>query len=173
VSIMQLTAGLDSGPVCLAAGESILAEDTYGSLAARLQHSGGELLMSALHTLQRGESLPFVAQDERLVTYAEKIGPFDRLLDPTKPVVELERVVRALHPHIGARVALPDGTLLGVHRAALREPESQLGLGVHAGDGRLLLGCTDGALELLVVQPPGKRTMDAAAFLRGHGLQGA
>jgi methionyl-tRNA formyltransferase len=173
VSIMQLTAGLDSGPVCLAAGEPILPEDTWGSLASRLQRSGGELLMGALHTLQQGKALPFAAQDESLVTYAEKIAPSDRLLDPTKPVVELERVVRALHPHIGARVALPDGTLLGVHRAALSEPESPLDPGVHAGDGRLLLGCADGALELLIVQPPGKRAMDAASFLRGHGLRGA
>jgi methionyl-tRNA formyltransferase len=173
VSIMQLTAGLDSGPVCLAADEPILAEETYGSLAARLQRSGGGLLISALDTLQRGEALPFVAQDERLVTYAEKIDPSTRLLDAAKPAVELERTVRALHPHIGARVALPDGTLLGVHRAALCELESSLGSGVRVNDGRLLLGCADGALELLVVQPPGKRAMDAGAFLRGHGLPGA
>jgi methionyl-tRNA formyltransferase len=170
VSIMRLVAGLDSGPVCLMATELILASDTFGSLAPRLERAGSQLLVSALDMLGRGEPLLFAEQDERLVTYAEKIGPPDRLLDPALPAVELERVVRALSPHIGARVALADGTLIGVQRAALAPDASPPGAGVRASGGRLLLGCADGALELLEVQPPGKRPMDAGAFLRGHGL---
>jgi methionyl-tRNA formyltransferase len=181
VSIMRVTAGLDSGPVCLAEGERIAADDTYGSLAARLERTGGELLVNALDTLARGEPLPFVEQDERLVTYAEKIASADRLLDPARPAVELERVVRALSPHIGARVAMPDGSLLGVWRAALApqpDVDADMGsdsasdLGMYVQEGRLLFGCTEGALELLEVQPPGKRPMAAEAFLRGHGLPG-
>jgi methionyl-tRNA formyltransferase len=172
VSIMRLTAGLDSGPVCLTASEPIGPEDTYGSLAARLERAGGELLARALDALERGEPLPFVEQDEQLATYAEKIGPSDRLLDPVRPAVELERVVRALHPHIGAHVLLPDGTRLGVQQAALAQSTSASEAGVHISDGRLLLGCAAGALELLIVQPPGKRPMDAGAFLRGRGLPG-
>jgi methionyl-tRNA formyltransferase len=167
VSIMRLTAGLDSGPVCLEGDEPIGPGDTYGSLSARLQELGGELLVRALD-----ERPAFVEQPEDGVTYAEKLAPADRLLDPVRPAIELERVVRALEPHIGARVALADGTQLGVHRAALREERSH---GRHAPterDGRLLLDCTPGVLELLVVQPPGGRAMDAAAFLRGHGLSG-
>ena len=65
---------------------------------------------------------------------------------------------------------LADGTLLGVHRAALAQAGAPDGVTVH--DGRLLLGCRPGALELLVVRPPGGRAMDAAAYLRGHGLPG-
>ncbi len=178
VSIMRLTAGLDSGPVCLTAGESISAEDTYGSLAAKLERSGGRLLVDALDTLQRDGELAFAEQDESQVSYAEKIGPADRLLDPSRPSVELQRTVRALHPHIGARIALPDGEMLGVHRAALADPQSSggagpSGTGLYVNEGHLLLACATGTLELLVVQPPGKRPMDAAAFLRGHGLPGA
>lgn len=170
VSIMRLTAGLDSGPVCLTAIEPILPEDTFGSLASRLERAGGELLVSALDAFVRGE-LSFAEQDERLITYAEKIGPADRLLDPALPAVESERIVRALYPHIGARVALTDGSLLGVQRAALA-PDAPGKEGVYESAGRLLLGCSSGALELLVVQPPGKRPMDAGAFLRGHGPPG-
>jgi methionyl-tRNA formyltransferase len=174
VSIMRLTAGLDSGPVCSLASEPISPQDTYGSLATRLERIGGELLTGALDALGRGESLPFAEQDEHLATYAEKIDPSDRLLDPARAAVELERVVRALHPHVGARVALPDGTLLGVRQAALAQSVASPDAGVCASDGRLLLGCAEGALELLVVQPPGKRPMGAGAFLRGrHGLSGA
>ena len=168
VSIMRLTAGLDSGPVCLTGVEPIHADDSYGSLAQRLQELGGELLVRALDEAPR-----FVEQSDDGVTYAEKLGPEDRLLDPARPAVELERVVRALDPHIGARVALADGSLLGVHRAALLGPEQAgSGSGPLERDGRLLLDCSPGVLELLVVQPPGGRAMDAAAYLRGRGLPG-
>jgi methionyl-tRNA formyltransferase len=175
VSIMRLTAGLDSGPVCLAEAEPIHPDDTYGSLAGRLQDLGGELLVRAVR-----DSPPFHEQPENGVTYAEKIAPEDRLLDPHRPAVELERLVRALQPHVGARVAFADDTLLGVHRAALLNGEQEMlavgegtqTAGVFAHDGRLLLGCSPGVLELLVVQPPGGRAMDAAAYLRGHGAPG-
>ena len=182
VSIMRLTAGLDSGPVCLSEAEPILPEDTYGSLAPRLERIAGELLVRALR-----ERPPFAEQPEDGVTYAEKIGPDDRLLDPRRPAAELERVVRALHPHIGARAALADGTLLGVQRAALagvstpdaagsgqlaQDREAGRHLGLEERDGHLLLSCSEGTLELLEVQPPGGRAMDAADYLRGHGLPG-
>jgi methionyl-tRNA formyltransferase len=181
VSIMRLTAGLDSGPVCLTGVEPIRPQDTFGSLSGRLQELGGKLLLRALE-----ERPPFSEQPEEGVTYAEKIGPEERLLDPGRPAIELERVVRALHPHIGAYVALADGTLLGVQSAALLDggaddPEAidrtsptggEAGTGVHARDGRLLLDCTPGVLELLIVQPPGGRAMDAAAYLRGHAAPG-
>jgi len=168
VSIMRVTAGLDGGPVCLSGTETIRDDDSYGSLAPRLSELGGELLVRALE-----EAPPFLEQVEQGVTYAEKIGPADRLLDPGRPAVELERAVRALHPHIGARVGLADGTMLGVQRAALADGGDWDGApGILARDGRLLLVCTPGVLELLEVQPPGGRPMDASAYLRGHGLPG-
>ena len=174
VSIMRLTAGLDSGPVCLAGSEPIRPDDTYGSLAQRLQQLGGELIVRALD-----ERPPFAEQPQDGVTYAEKIAPEERVLDPARPAIELERIVRALDPHIGARVALRDGTLLGVHRAALLDADSQgesvavaAEPGVSVREGRLLLDCTPGVLELLVVQPPGGRAMDAGPYLRGHAAPG-
>ena len=142
VSIMRVTEGLDSGPVCLAEAEPIAPDDDYGSLAPRLEALGGELLVRALD-----ERPPWVAQDESGATYAEKITADDRTLDPAAPAEVNERIVRALHPHIGARLALPDGTFLGVHRARVGE---------------------DGTLELLEVQPPGGRPMPYADYLRGH-----
>jgi methionyl-tRNA formyltransferase len=165
VSIMRLTAGLDSGPVCLAGSEPIRPDDTYATLAARLQGLGGELIVRALE-----DAPPCAEQPEQGVTYAEKIGPADRLLDPSRPAVELERVVRALHPHVRAQVELDDGTRLGVHRAALLDASSAGELGLRASGDRLLLECSEGTLELLVIQPPGGRPMDASAYLRGHAL---
>jgi methionyl-tRNA formyltransferase len=164
VSIMRLTAGLDSGPVCLRQAEPIRPDDDYGTLAGRLQALGGALLVRALD-----ERPPCAEQPEEGVTYAEKIGPEDRLLDPARPAVELERRVRALHPHIGARLALPGGELLGVHRVAV-QPDGPPPVELADAGGHLLLGTATGALELLEVQPPGGRSMTAADYLRGHSL---
>ena len=145
VAIMRLTAGLDSGPVCLMEAEPIEPEDDYGTLAARLQELGATLLVRALD-----ERPPFAEQSEEGVTYAEKITAADRTLDPAAPAEVNVRIVRALHPHIGARLPLDDGTFLGVRRARV-------------GD--------DGALELLEVQPPGGRPMAYADYLRGHAAR--
>ena len=166
VAIMRVTAGLDSGPVCLLEREPILSEDTFGTLSARLAALGGALLVRALD-----ERPGFEEQDESAVTYAEKVTAEDRILDPARPAIELERVVRALTPHIGARLGLPDGLYLGVWGAQRAAPvEREPGTLGNEG-GRLLLSCANGtALELLTVQPAGKRPMPAADYLRGHSL---
>src|ERR687893_2371282 len=85
VSIMRVTEGLDSGAVCLQEAEPIRPDDDYGTLAARLQRLGGELLVRALD-----ERPPFVEQDESQVTYAHKIEAADRALDPRRTPAELE-----------------------------------------------------------------------------------
>ncbi len=164
-SIMKLTAGLDSGPVCAQVTEPIGAGDTYGSLAGRLEAAGGALLIEVLDRRP-----PCAEQDEAAVTYADKLGAQDRLLDPGRPAVELERQVRALNPHIGAAVTLPDGGRLGVWEARAID-NGGLARGELRLDGALpTLGCAPGTLELLVVQPSGRRAMPAGDYLRGlHG----
>jgi methionyl-tRNA formyltransferase len=163
VSIMRVTAGLDSGPVCAQASEPIRPDDTYGSLAARLQELGGELLVRTLD-----EAPGCAEQDESLATYAEKISPDDRELDPARAAAELERVVRALTPHIGAHLKLDDGSWLGVREAQLTAGGGPPP-GVLSRDGvRPVLGCAEGSLELVVVRPPGRRPMSGEDFLRGH-----
>jgi len=160
VSIMRLVAQLDAGPVCAARSIAIAPEHDYGTLSARLAADGAQLLLEAIGGPRR-----YVEQDEGAATYAEKITPADRELDPGLSAAVLERRVRALHPHIGAR--LPGG--LAVQRARLAERAVEPGT-LSAQDGRLYLGASPGALELLCVQPPGGRTMDAASYLRGHAL---
>jgi methionyl-tRNA formyltransferase len=164
VSIMRLTEGLDEGPVCLQGSEPIAPDDDYGTLAARLQELGGELLVRALD-----ERPPWREQPAEGVTYARKIEAADRSLDPTGTPEEVERVVRALRPHIGARVPLPDGRFLGVIAATPDGPTLAPAGGRVRTDGeRLLLDCRGGALELTQVQPPGGRPMPAQAWLRGR-----
>ena len=159
VCIMRLTAGLDSGPVFVAGVEPIAPDDTYGTLAPRLQELGADLLLRVLDEPPEPHEQP---QDG--VTYADKITAADRTLDPAAPAEVNDRVVRALTPHVGARVELADGGFLGILRAALRSPGESGPL--RAAGERLMLG----GLELLEVQPAGGRPMDAAAYLRGRKL---
>jgi methionyl-tRNA formyltransferase len=143
VSIMRLVAELDAGPVALQESEPILPEDTYGTLSERLEGMSVELLERVL------DSEPeFTEQDDLGVTYAEKIGPDDRTLDLKRPPEENVRIVRALNPHIGARIQLEDGSFLGVIEAAAN---------------------TDGTLELVTVQPAGRKPMAYPDYVRGYG----
>ena len=163
VAIIALTEGLDSGPVYAMADEPIAAEDTYGALAPRLAARGAELLVEVF------DRWPVSAapQGEAGVSYAEKITAEDRRLDVRRSAAELERVVRALSPHIGAFAELAGGERLGVLAAQAR-PEGPSAGDVLTLDGRPVLGTGAGGLELVTVQPPGRRAMAGADWLRGH-----
>jgi methionyl-tRNA formyltransferase len=160
VSIMRLVQELDAGPVCRRESVAIAAEDDYGTLSARLAALGAAALREALAGPRENN-----AQDAVGVSYAEKLTAADRELDPQRTAEALERQVRALHPHIGAR--LPGG--LGVDAARVSSRPTPVGE-LAAEDGRLYYGATPGTLELLRVQPPGRRAMDAASYLRGHAV---
>lgn len=182
VTIMRPTAELDAGPIAVQRAEAIRADDDYGSLSERLAALGGELLVEALDL-----SRAFHEQPDTGVTYAEKIGPEDRLLDPALTADLLERRVRALRPHVGAYIELPWDERLGVTRTALPQgsavatdeatgdaPANGPGGGPPPGvlaiaDGRLLYGTASGPLELLEVHPAGRRPMDAESWIRGYG----
>jgi methionyl-tRNA formyltransferase len=166
VTVMKLTAGLDSGPIALAEPVRIEPDEHFGALEARLAEIGGRLLVEACNRWQAG-TLELSEQGEEGVTYAEKIGPEDRHLDPARPAAELERTVRGLTPHIGAFLETETGERLGVERAAAIADGPTPGETV-AGDGSLAVGCADGALRLEVVKPAGKRAMPVADYLRGH-----
>jgi methionyl-tRNA formyltransferase len=142
VSIMRLVAELDGGPVYAQMPEPILPTDDYASLSVRLQDVSVKLLELVLETNPAPEPQPDLG-----VTYADKLTAEDRTLDLTRPPEENVRIVRALHPHIGARVALPSGDFLGVQEATI---------------------ALDGAFELVTVQPAGGRPMAYAEYLRGH-----
>ena len=164
VTIMRTSAELDAGPIAVQRAEAIRQDDDYGSLAARLAALGGELLVEALDLKPS-----FREQPDSGVTYADKIGPDDRRLDPALTADLLERRVRALRPHIGAYLDLPWDERLGVTRAALAQGDGPPPGQLEARDGRLTYGASGGALELCEVHPAGRRPMDAEAWIRGYG----
>ena len=171
VCVMRLTEGLDSGPVALCEETALDPEEDFESLAARLATLGGDLLVRALD-LQAEGALEFAEQDEAGVTYAEKIEPGERRLDPDRPAAELAAKVRALTPHVGTYLELGDGERLGVRRAGAVAERVEPGE-LETRDGALLLGTAEGSLRLDVVQPAGGKPMQADAYLRGHPLPGS
>ena len=163
VTIMQMEAGLDTGPVASAQAIDIDPEEDAGSVTARLAAIGGELLVQALDRLEAG-TLKFKAQPKSGVSLAPKITVEDRMLDFSRPAVEVANQIRALSPHLGAYCYI-DGQRFKIWRAKARAEPGLEGLSVD-GD-RLVVGCGEGALELLELQPPNRSRMPAAAFLRG------
>jgi methionyl-tRNA formyltransferase len=166
VTIFKLEEGLDSGPIAVSRAEPILPDDHRGTLIERLSALGATLLIEALDQAEAG-ALELHPQPDEGVTYAEKIDPAERRLDPSRPAVELERTVRALTPGIGAYLELEDGERIVVEAARAVAETLEPGA-VRAADGRLLVGCSEGALEILRVRPAGKRSMSVAEYLRGH-----
>jgi methionyl-tRNA formyltransferase len=166
VSVMRLTEGLDSGPVAIRSEVAIEPGTNFGALSTRLAGVGGELIVEALDAHAKGR-LELAEQDDAEATYAEKITPAERRLDPWRPADELERRVRALTPHIGAYIDLEDGGRLGIRAAAIADEGGEAGR-IEVIDGSLLLRCSPGSLRLEVVQPAGSKPMPVDAFLRGH-----
>jgi methionyl-tRNA formyltransferase len=164
VSIMRVTAGLDSGPVCAQISEPVQPTDSYGSLAPRLATLGGELLVRTLTDDPR-----CTEQEERGATYAEKITPEDRRLDPTRSAIELERVVRALTPHVGAYIEPENGVRVVVLSArAVEDGGSESSAPALDVSGDVpVLRCRSGRLELLIVKPAGRNEMTGQDWVRG------
>jgi methionyl-tRNA formyltransferase len=168
VTIMRVTAGLDAGPVALVEEVPVSPDDDYESLSAKLAKAGGELTVRALDALEGG-ALEFTEQDDGQATYADKVSADERHLLPSRPAAELERIVRALTPHVGAYLELEGGDRLGVREASAVRNGPASGA-IEADGAQLVVGASDGGLRLEVVQPPGKNPMSAADFLRGHSL---
>jgi methionyl-tRNA formyltransferase len=163
VTIMQMDAGLDTGPLVSSRAVAVEPDDDAGSLTARLGPIGGALLVSALDDLDAGRFDP-TPQPRDGVSLAPKLTDADRILDFSRPAVALADQVRALSPHLGAFCWI-DGQRFKIWRASASDERLAEGLTVD-GD-RLLVGCGDGSLEILELQPPNRSRVPAAAFIRG------
>jgi methionyl-tRNA formyltransferase len=164
VSLMVLEEGLDTGPVAAGRTVTIGRDETGGELTKRLAALGGQLLVDVLPGWVAG-AITATPQPVIGVTHAPKLAKSDLLLDMSLPADELVRRIRALAPSPGARLMVEG---VAVRLLAGRRIDRDLSPGeVAVLDERVLVGTGQGSLELLLVQPPGKRPMDAAAWLRG------
>lgn len=158
VGIMQMEAGLDTGPVRLE-GRTPIARKTAGELRAELSALGARLMVEVLGDL---DAHPAVPQPEDGITYASKIDKAEARLDFTRPAVEVERAVRAFNPAPGAFFEL-NGERFRIHAADVVDRSGPAGT---VGDD-LLIHCGDGAIRPTSIQRAGRGVMTVAELLRG------
>ncbi|OUO18867.1 methionyl-tRNA formyltransferase [Collinsella sp. An307] len=171
VSIMRIGQGVDTGDYCAQASCSVPGK-TADELTAELAELGGELLVRTLPAIADGTAT-WTVQDESLVTHAAKIAKAELRLDPAASASQNVRRVLASSDAAPARcsVASRQVRILSARAPEGADASSLGGLpkeGVFAIRAkRVLLGCADGAFEVLEVKPDGKRAMDAAAWAAG------
>ncbi|MBX5471263.1 MAG: methionyl-tRNA formyltransferase [Acetobacteraceae bacterium] len=159
VSIMQMEAGLDTGPVLLAEAVPIGPRTTAAELHDQLAELGARLILRAL-----AENPKPVPQPQTGVTYAKKLTREDGRIDWTASAEEIDRRVRALNPWPGTFTTLMDKPLK-ILAVSLAEGSGAPGVTL---DDRLTVACGRGALRLERVQLAGGKALTAADFLRGH-----
>jgi methionyl-tRNA formyltransferase len=162
IAIMQMEAGLDTGPVLLEGSTQIGAKETTGDLHDRLSAMGADLITQALSHL---DDLTPQPQPEDGVTYAAKIDKAEARIDWSKPANEVDQLIRGLSPFPGAWCEI------GGERVKLLRSVSVDGNGAPGQHlGGFKIACGNGAVEVLQAQRPGKRAMSASDFLRGAPL---
>lgn len=167
VTIMVMDEGLDTGPILAQQRTPITEADTGGSLRDRLSEMGAELLVETLPRWVAGDLEPS-PQPEEGATHASRLEPEDRIITARMPVTEAWNRIRALAPDIGAQLEIEGVTHKILEASPRRTP---LAPGEWASvDGRPVVGLADGALEIVTIQPPGKRAMSGADWLRGRSL---
>ena len=161
VCIMQMEAGLDTGPVLLREATPIGAEETTADLHDRLSAMGAALIVQALAALP----LPATPQPSDGVTYAAKIDKTEARIDWTQPADQVDRLIRGLSPFPGAWCDM------GGERVKLLRCRVAKGQGAPGQvTGPLTIACGEGAVEVTLAQREGKRAMAPADFLRGFQM---
>jgi methionyl-tRNA formyltransferase len=175
VTIMQMDAGLDTGPILAQQDTPIGAEATAAQLQSRLGELGARLLLDTLAALAAGNLQP-TAQPQQGVTYAGKISKAEARIDWQRPAAQLARQVRAFNPWPVAHTLWREQPLRIWEAQAIEPPASGalapgevLGMSQQA----LLVGCGQGVLAIRSLQPAGRRVMLAADFAAGQDTRGS
>ena len=163
VGIMQMEAGLDTGPLRLE-GRTPIDGKTAGMLTDELSAMGARLMVEVLSDIER---YPALAQPEDGVTYAPKIDKAEARSDWSRSAAEVERQVRAFNPVPGAFFEIGDERIRALAAEVL--PEGGAGAGT-ALDDQLTISCGDGAVRLTLLQRAGRGVMTSSELLRGFSI---
>ena len=163
ICIMQMEAGLDTGPVLMREDTLIGAEETTNQLHDRLAEMGAGLIVEALLALEDLEAEP---QPEEGVTYAHKIDKAEAQIDWTQPAAEVDRKIRGLSPFPGAWCEV-DGQRVKLLASRMAEGSGTPG---EVLNDTLTVACGDSAVELLKLQRAGKGAQEREVFLRGFPI---
>jgi methionyl-tRNA formyltransferase len=167
ISIMQMDAGLDTGPVLLRRRIRIAEDDDAGTLHDRLAALGADAILAALEEVAAGRARA-VPQPPGGATYAAKIDKREAHLDWSRPAAKLERAVRAFRPAPGA-FGLLGGEPVKIWRAVVSDVKGEPGVARLVED-KLVITCGEQALVVSELQRAGARRLSADEFLRGHPL---
>ena len=171
ICLMQMEAGLDTGPVYASASIDIGTDETAGELHDRLAILGGELLVDTLPAVLQGALEP-VVQDDEAASYAAKIRKHDAVIDWSAPADEIHRKIRAYNPVPGAAFDFGGERIKCWKADVLDDVEGPGGVVLQAGKERIDVTFGRGALRLLEVQRPGRRRISAAEFAAQTSLSG-
>jgi methionyl-tRNA formyltransferase len=175
VTIMQMEAGLDTGPMLHVLRTPILLDDTGGSLHDRLAELGARALLESLSGIADGSLLPQV-QDDGLATYAKKLDKQESMIDWSQPAEVIDRQVRAFNPWPVAQTLFQDKVMRIWSARPLQEPVpagAVPGTVTAAGKAGIDVATGSDLLRITELQMPGKRAMSAAEFLNAHSVDGA
>jgi methionyl-tRNA formyltransferase len=165
ITIMQMDAGLDTGPILLQQRIPIAADDDAQTLHEKLAGLGAQMIVAAVAEAAAGRARP-VPQPEAGACYARKIGNREADIDWGAPAVQIERAVRAMRPSPGAAARL-NGAVLKLWRARVADARGEPGRVLAAGPEGILVACGQDALLLEELQRAGGKRLQAAEFLRG------
>lgn len=170
VTIMRMVEAMDAGPILLQAQEPIYPRDSATSLGARLAEIGAELLIEVLAMLEVGMQEER-EQDHSQATFAPKVGRDTARVDWTRPAETVANLIRGMDALPGAWSTLQEVPIKLFRPAPAREaPDGDPGRILDPGsEGGLLVACGEGAAWIEEVQPPGKRRMGSAEWMRGRG----
>lgn len=166
VTIMRMDAGLDTGPIIATATRAIGEGDDAGVLLHDLAVSGGELLSQVLEQMVPGAEPAAAPQPTDGVSHAAKILDDDIRLDLERSPSDAVNQIRALSPHIGAKLVI-GGEPFKIWRARVADVSRAADTSGWIDSGRLFLPCGDGVIEVLEIQPPSRSRMTTDAFARG------
>jgi len=169
VTIMQMAAGLDTGPMLLKRATPINKNDTAASLHDRLATLGAEALLAAIEALLAGTRAE--PQDEALATYAHKLSKSEAEIDWTSDAATIARKVRAFNPWPAANTLWQDKRLRILHAEAIDANSKSPGEIVAAGGDGIVVATGSGSLVIQQLQLEGGKPQAAADFLNGHSLQ--
>jgi len=167
VCIMQMEAGLDTGPVLLRGAFPIEASDTTASLHDRLAELGARLCVEALGKLP----LPAEPQPSVGVTYAHKIEKAEAVIDWSKSAAELDRHIRAFNPFPGAQASFGGGQTVKLWLATPVAGNGPAGSVLAVDKKQVVIACGAGALAVSELQKAGGKRLPVQQFLAGHPLK--
>ncbi|HEY4804024.1 MAG TPA: methionyl-tRNA formyltransferase [Paraburkholderia sp.] len=173
ITLMQMDAGLDTGPMISEVRAAIAPGDTTATLHDRLAQLGAKLIVDGLAALERDGALPATPQPAEGATYAEKIGKHEAVLDWRRPAVALARQIRAFDPFPGGAATL-EGAQLKLWAAEPVERSTgaaaEPGVILEVAPAGVVVACGEGALRLTQLQKPGGKRLPAREFLAGMPL---